>query len=511
MSLPRVSILFDQGNLLAPIQAIDGIAGIICSGTATAGMPLKTPRQIFSLKDLEALGVTNEYTPAVSGTEGSPGQRSTSEPMVIEVVPATGTNIMVLYDGDMVLAVYTTTADDSTPNALAQSIRQAVNSGTSGFNAIGSFASIEIQAPLSLGSSPNGNNVQIQYMPVALIAFMSGGQDTTPAIPDTPEVDNRHLYHQVSEFYAAVGGSQELWVMTVPNTVTMTQMLDKNPPDHAQHLINVSGGRIKLLGVCRQPDAEYNPGTQFIDADVANALPKAKDLAELNAQNLKFFRTLIEGRVANADSTNIFEPKAALNDYAGVVLGGSIAGPGASVGLVLGRACRYGAHIKIGKVANGPLPINIAYIGPKPVTEYSNLAFIHGLGYISFCTHPGKAGIYLGIDRMTNQGDYRLLAYGRLADKAATIAAAVYLEVLESELELELNGQLSPQEVGYLTAIISQQIRALMGAQISNHQVLIAADQNIVNTGVLEVELRLQPLGYASFIQVKVGLTASIG
>lgn len=493
MSLPRVTVLFANGNLLANVSAVDGIAGLICSGVATGGMPLKTPKQIFSLADLAALGVTGQAAGTVAATAGA---------FTIVMLGNNG-DVFTVTAGATILGTYTKTAGETTASAVAGAIRTAVNSGTPthGYSASGTGASITLTAPVALGSA--ANNV------VAKIAW-PGGDITLSFSGGVSGITNEHLYRQVREYYDAVGGRQELWIMTVADTVTMAQALNKDTSDHAPLLLSRAGGRIRLLAVCRKPPAGYNGGADYLDADVPAALTQARLLVTAQQDGLNFFRVLIEGRVQNPASTTYFEPQATANGCAGVVLGGSLADGSASVGTILGRACRYGAHIKLGKVANGPLPLTSAYVGNKALADMSNLSYLHGLGYISFMEHPGKSGYYAGIDRMASTDDYRLLAYGRLVDKAATIAAAVYIDSLESEVELEEGGKIASQEVAYLRAIVSQQIQALMGDQISSHQVLIDEDQNIVNTGKLQVQLRIQPLGYASFIEVTVGLTASV-
>lgn len=487
-----MTVLFANGSLLANVDAVDGIAGLICSGVATAGMPLKTPKQIFGLDDLAALGTTGVPVGNVAAVSGN---------LAVSGVGVDGQVWQVLA-GTLPIGGFTKTATETTTTQLAAAIRAAVNAGTAthGYTAGGSGASITITGPVAQGSALNGVLAYLNS-PLGNVSSAFGGGVSV--------VTNEHLYRQVKEYYDAVEGRQELWIMTVADTVTMAQALNKDTADHAPLLLSQSGGRIRLLAVCRKPDGGYNGGSNFIDADVPAALTAAKLLVTAQQDGLNFFRVLIEGRVANNASTTYFEPKATANGYAGVVLGGSLADGSASVGTILGRACRYGAHIKVGKVANGPLPINTAYVGNKAITDVSNLGYLHGLGYISFMSHPGKSGYYAGIDRMASVDDYRLLAYGRLVDKAATIAAAVYIDSLESEVELQADGKIASQEVAYLRAIVSQQIQALMGEQISGHQVLIAEDQNIVSTGKLVVQLRIQPLGYTTFIEVTVGLTAT--
>lgn len=486
MSLPRVSVLFANGNLLGNIAAVDGIAGLICSGVATGSMPLKTPKQLFELADLAALGVTG----AVSILTNS---STTFDTMMLTLEE--GDEVSVTLAGGQVLG--TTTMLAETGNITLSRLANGINSNLSP-----TFYGSYYSPGLTIGGQlPNGTMIALRINGAVVAEQATNG--------GTSQVVNEHLYRQVKEYYDAVGGRQELWVMTVANTVTMAEMLNKNTTDHAPALLAAGGGRIRLLAVCRQPDGAYDGGTDFIDSDVPAALAAGKQLVQAQQDGLNFLRVLVEGRVANTTSTSYFEPKVSSNGYAGVVLGGSRNDGSASVGTILGRACRYGAHIKVGKVANGPLPITTAYIGAKEVSTLSNLGYLHGLGYISFMSHPGKSGYYAGIDRMASTDDYRLLAYGRLVDKAATIAAAVYIDSLESEVELQADGKIASQEVAYLRAIVSQQIQALMGDQISGHQVLIAEDQNIVNTGKLVVQLRIQPLGYTSFIEVTVGLTAT--
>lgn len=321
-------------------------------------------------------------------------------------------------------------------------------------------------------------------------------------LADEP-VFHRHL----SEFYAEVAGNQELHVMGVADTMSMASMLDKDDPDGAVKLLNSANGMIRILGVFRKPDAGYDAGNEFFDTDVEAALTKSITFVADQHTKFNYLRCLIEGRVNDEESLEILDVKTKESDYAGVVLGGSLDDGSASVGTVLGRAVKYGAEIKVGKVANGPLQINNAFIGTKNISEMLNLETLHGLGVISFVIHPRKAGVYLGIDRMANTGDYRLLVHGRIADKAAVIALATYVEELEGEVTLE-NGKISELDIAHLQGRLEQQLLTGMGDQVSAISVYINPAQDIVNTSKLVVKLRITPKGYTSFIEVDLGLTA---
>jgi len=61
MGLPNVIINIENGALGGVISLADGIAGIIFTGVAASGLALNTPKQIFSLKDAENIGIDAAY------------------------------------------------------------------------------------------------------------------------------------------------------------------------------------------------------------------------------------------------------------------------------------------------------------------------------------------------------------------------------------------------------------------------------------------------------------------
>jgi hypothetical protein len=164
--------------------------------------------------------------------------------------------------------------------------------------------------------------------------------------------------------------------------------------------------------------------------------------------------------------------------------------------------------VKIGKVANGPLAISQVYIGTKLLKDYTGLDALHGSGVISFMQHHNKAGFYFGIDRMASTDDYRLLAYGRIVDKAAIIAEAVYIENLEDDVDLNADGTLQEIEIEHLKGVLKQTIESKMGSQISAVEVLIDPKQVMVPDNKLKVKIRILPKGYTSYIDIDLGLTA---
>jgi hypothetical protein len=319
------------------------------------------------------------------------------------------------------------------------------------------------------------------------------------------------MYRHLQEFYREVAGNRELKIMIVPNTVTLTQMLDNtNTTNGARRLTTEFLGRVRLLAVYRTPPGGYVGGANFIDSDVVSAIPNAKSFGDARLAELSPLRILIEGRVQNPSAANTLTPNASSNGYAGVVLGGTLTDGSASVGLALGRLCKYSAEVKIGKVANGPLSVSNIYIGSSLIKDVANLTTLHGAGFISFMTYPQKSGYFFGIDRMCSTDDYRLLVYGRVVDKAAVIAAAVFTEELENEIDIDDAGNIAPYEVTHIEQRIKQQIQVAMGAQISGEpSIYINPNQAIISTSKLTLKIRIRPKGYTSFIDVEMGITGT--
>ena len=316
---------------------------------------------------------------------------------------------------------------------------------------------------------------------------------------------HRHL----AEFYNEVGGNQLLWILGIAQTMTMASALDQTNIAGAIKLIIAADSSIRLLGISRLADAAYVPGVSFLDADVPAAVTHAKTFCLAQLAALRPLRVLIEGIVANEASLDIYQPNQASVGFAGVVLGSSMADSQASIGIALGRAVKYGAEIKIGKVANGPLSMKEAYIGSKNIKNVLALETLHDMGYITFMKHPQKAGIYFGIDHMATIADDRLLAYGRVLDKATVITAATYIDEIENDVDLDPEtGYMDETSIKHLEGKIRQQINAGMGNQISGLKVVINPAQDVENTSAITISLGVIPKGYTSYINVVLGLSA---
>jgi len=320
------------------------------------------------------------------------------------------------------------------------------------------------------------------------------------------------LYRHILEFYNELGGSQELWILGVEDTMTMESACTSTNINGVKKLLTISKGRVNLVGVCRNPAGSYDEGAGFLDQDVQKALVTSKILAEYQRSINRPVRILLEGRIANESVTPIYQPVTAENTFAGVVLGGTKNDGSASIGVALGRAVKYPAHIKLGDGMNGVLSITTAFIGTKSIDELDpvELDNFTNAGYIHYHTRDGVAGYFFSVDKMAGNDDFKILVLGRLIDKAQRVTASSTTPFLETSVRMTKEGKINDADALYLEKNLKSQLLLQMAGQISNAEVYIPTDQDLINTSTLEQQIEIQPLGYMTWIVLNLGLTKTI-
>jgi hypothetical protein len=322
---------------------------------------------------------------------------------------------------------------------------------------------------------------------------------------------NISAYRHIKEFYDLAGDGAQLYIMLVADTVTLTQMADITNATGAVKLLDAAQGRIRLLGITRNPPGAYIPAlTDGLDKDSLDAVTKAQQLALAYATQYKPVRVLIEGR--KLDTTN-FATLKDLHTYtanhAGIVVGSTTNDGSASVGLVLGRAASIPVQRNIGRVKDGALPILSAYVNTVKTEELTSGDLLHDKGYIFLRTFVGRSGYYLNDDPMcvSVTDDYSQLALGRVIDKASIVAYQTYVEELNDEITIDENGKISVPVIKYLQNKIESAVNLAMVDEISSFSAYIDANQNVLSTGKLTVKAVIVPMGYTKTIEVLLGFT----
>lgn len=314
----------------------------------------------------------------------------------------------------------------------------------------------------------------------------------------------------LDEYYTELGGTQLLYFMGTDAATSMEDALKATEPNGVMKLIRFSRGEITILAIARDADDAYDAGADYLDKDVKNAVLVSKATAEALQKANTPVRFIIEGIVANEDAESAFKPNTATNGFASVLLGGTKPDGHAAVSVALARAVKYGSHIKLGAGSNGALSVTQIYVGKTPLEECLNIETLHDEGFLVFMIRPGSAGYYFGCDNTCSNDDFRILVHGRVIDRAQRIAAQAYIPFVEESIKMLPEGGIDPLDATHIQATLDASIRQYMSEQISDCEVMVPIKQDVINTSTVQIQVKVLPLGYSTWITVTLGLAASL-
>lgn len=342
------------------------------------------------------------------------------------------------------------------------------------------------------------------------VYLFSSSRDLT--IHGVTEENNPLLYKEVSAFHEQAGDGAELHVIVVSEATTLAQMCAVDDGSPLKKLIDHAAGRIRLVGVNKLPPAEYSADTeQGIDGDVITAAAVAQNVAESYRDKINPFRLFLPALAWNGSTESLFKPREGSYNRVGFVLAadkkiGDVASP--AVSRVLGRAARIPVNHSIARVKDGTIAADgFLADGKTPEEDAGMLDALHDAGYIIYRTFVGKNGYYLNDDCMAAplSDDYSNLNLGRVIDKAILIAHAAYVDEIQDSIEVDDNGQLPQYLCTYFEANMENAVAANMQNEISSFNCYIDPKQNILSTGMMNVNCKIVPRGILKEINVTLG------
>lgn len=330
-------------------------------------------------------------------------------------------------------------------------------------------------------------------------------------------IDKVDTWRQIKEFYDEAGEGAELWLMTVPLTRTMTELLDPTSmTNSARKLLDAAQGKIRLLGISRYIDSSvtYAQVTQGgLDEDVHTALPKGNALAIDYRDHFKPFQVFLDGRGWNGEVADLTDLRTYNFPKCSVVLATTQPNKTAAcVGLVLGRAAKLPVQRNIGRVKDGTLNVaKLYYTSGDNLEDFSDaqIEAIHDKAYITPRFFVGRTGYFLSDDPTATLAtdDYLTITNNRVIDKALVLAYSTYVNEINDEVSIDENGKLELTKVAYLEQIVRNAINLGMVSrgEASAVEVFIDPAQNILATDKLDIVLRITPVGYTKKIVVSLG------
>ena len=331
-------------------------------------------------------------------------------------------------------------------------------------------------------------------------------------IDEDYDTDNSvFAYKTIKEFYSEAKDGSELWIMLVSTALSLTDMADKTNTNYAIKLLNAARGKIRVLGISRSPVGGYTPVvTNGLDVDVETALVKAQELALYQRDKFAPVTIILPALYYQGEPAPLPDLKTFSSNCVSVLLGDTVAGSNAAVGLLLGRFSAVPVQRNPGRVANGPTQTLFVYLGSEALesTGGDNSA-LHAKGYITFRQYVGKSGYYFTDDPTATAAtdDYSSFARVRVINKAVEIAYATYLNFILDEVVVDAEGKLPLSFVKFMETLIETNININMTNEgnISSVKAHVDPDQNIISTRRLCIDLRIVPVGYNKEILVKIG------
>jgi len=331
--------------------------------------------------------------------------------------------------------------------------------------------------------------------------------------------NNPCIEKTVREFYAEAGEGTRVYMMGIPDTATVSEMLDVNRA-YARKLIEASGGAIRGIVAGGKGAGALENG---LDMDVYAAIAKGQQLGDWATETLfaPIF-VLIEGRGYGGDPIALTDLGTMSNSRVAVLIGDTEReSAGASVGLLAGRIARNQVQRNIGAVKDGSVKTLTAYVGGV-AAEYADVTSIHDKSFITFRTFAGRSGYFFTDDPLATlpTDDYHYLSRRRVIDKAYRIAYNTLLEELLGEIPVNEDGSMqAPVCASWQTKVetaisLSMTANGELSANVGDPadtgcKCVISPTQNVVSTGKVVALLRVRPFGCARYIDVKLGFAVT--
>lgn len=508
MALNDVVFIKGQGGLGRPLPGEDYISGFVFyTATLPTGFSSSDRiKNIFSVQDAEALGITATYSDETKATGtylftnfGATGD--TVELKVLEYPTANNPT------GSVSLGVYTRLSTDTTVTILGASYAAFINSGTAthGYTATASTGTVTITAKAGLGIFLNTGtplSATIVGTIAGTVTQFSGGAYSKLA---------QWNYHIKEYFRINPNGNLYVGFYAVPSTYDFTDV---------QTMQNFANGKIRQFAV-------YCDGTTYTSGKVqaAQAIATAMATDKKPAQILVTFDF-------SAASLNAMTDLSTLNsNNVSVVIGQDGLNLGYRLYKATGRSITCLGAV-LGAVSLAKVNEDIAWLSKFNLSNGNELevvAFANGVlfsatttallttldnsRYIFLMKQVDYAGTFVNDSNccILESSDYAYIENNRTIDKAIRLLRVAYLPALASPLVLNSDGTLTDTTVAYFESLgniaLDQMVR---DTELSAKSVVINPTQNVLATSQLIVAVTLVPVGVARQIKINIKYSTSI-
>lgn len=266
------------------------------------------------------------------------------------------------------------------------------------------------------------------------------------------------------------------------------------------------GSIAPLQAICDDLESEHKPISLFYAPNfVGVAAWTTADVRALNSKNL----TTIAGMDGNGTGFGLYE------SYNKTFSAG---------GAFLGAVSRASVHENVAWVGqfnlNGSSSTNefdvVALADGRAVKQVSQseLDTINTSGFVFCKKHIGRAGSYFNDTHtcISESSDYAYLENTRTIDKGVRGTREFLLPLLNSPLYVNEDGTLAEDTIATFRNEAERALEEMQRlGEISQFEVTIDPNQNVLSTSQLSITIKIVPVGVARNIVVNIGFALKIG
>lgn len=495
----NVTIIKGAGGLGRPLAGEDHISGyihytsVLPSGFSS-GDRIK---QVFSVSDAEALGITNTSIGEVLGTGST----------TVTGIGSTGAtlNITVLTQNETIdLGTYTVVASDTTTTLVATGMAATINSGTAshGFTATGSTNFVNITAPI--GSGVGTSAYTFSNTATGSLTYSS----TTSFTKGTAsEIDIIH--YNVSEYFRAQPKGN-LYIGIYASASDFSEIVS---------LQNFADGKLRQVGVYSQ--------SNFSTSDVT-LLQTQATACEANNKPLEILYQA--NFVTLTDLTSLADLHTLTAKNVSVCFGQDAGNTGLALWYATNKTIGC-LGLTLGALAAAKVNESIAWVGKFNMSnvEMESLAFangallniqsdglidaIDGKGYVFLKKYVGISGSYFDnpYTAIATTSDYSRINNNRTINKAVRGLRTYLLPSIASPIKINSDGTISEDVISFFETQCARALDVMVrDGELSAFSVEINPAQNVLSTNQITVNVSLVPVGTADEIIVNVGFVLSV-
>jgi len=378
-----------------------------------------------------------------------------------------------------------------------------------------------LTAPLIAGGMQNGVVYPMKSIRDAIAIGITALYDTT---------NNVLVYHHINRFFTR-NPNAFLYFLSAPQTAKLADLVDV-AQNYAPKLLREQAGKVKFLGVARNPAAGYTPVlANGLDSDVLAAVANAQALYTSEFGQFRYADFLIEGRSFNGtaaaakDLRTLLSPNVSVTIVADPAISGANAAYAgyAAVGDVLGIISQAAVSQDPGELTPA-FNLNNNGLGMFLTAGLSSNADIHTYaaadldllndkGYICPDVVAGLDGFYLNDSHTCSallNNDYAYIENNRTIEKMIFLARTAILPKVKSRLKIDpSNGQLLAEECKAIETIGKSALQGMVtdGDLSGGVDCYVEPEQDLLSGADLQIEISAVPISIGRQIAIGIGFS----